>query len=110
MLLADLTTGEWSIIARSFGVISSWLLGCGVISILFSPPEILNKISLENEGLCYQPAFSIEKMDIKIINERLENSGINNLLEFDDTDEYKDIYESFQNLIKTHENKRLMDL
>ena len=53
---------------------------------------------------------SIEKMDIKIINERLENSGINNLLEFDDTDEYKDIYESFQNLIKTHENKRLMDL
>ena len=72
--------------------------------------NLLNKISLENEGLCYQPAFSIEKMDIKIINERLENSGINNLLEFDDTDEYKDIYESFQNLIKTHENKRLMDL
>ena len=72
--------------------------------------NLLNKISLENESLCYQPAFSIEKMDIKTINERLENSGINNLLEFDDTDEYKEIYESFKNLIKTNENRKLMDL
>lgn len=72
--------------------------------------NLLNKIYLENDSFCYQPAFDIEKMDIKIISERLENSGINHLLEFDDNDEYKTIYEAFQNLIKTHENKKLMDL
>lgn len=72
--------------------------------------NLLNKISKENELFYYQPAFSVDKMDIKTITERLENSGINNLLEFEDTDEYKEIYESFQNLIKTHENKKLMEL
>lgn len=70
---------------------------------------LLTKIDSEDDLNYYQPAFSTENMDIKTITDKLENWGINNLLEFQE-EEYKEIYEKFKSLIKTNANYKLKDL
>ncbi len=70
---------------------------------------LLTKIDSEDDLNYYQPAFSTEDMDIKTITDKLENWGINNLLEFQE-EEYKEIYEKFKSLIKTNANYKLKDL
>ena len=71
---------------------------------------LLTKIYSDDELNYYQPAFSVEDMDIKTITEKLENWGINHLLEFNKDDELSSIYTEFQNYITKNENKKLKDL
>lgn len=71
---------------------------------------LLTKIDSDDELSYYQPAFSTEEMDIHGITKKLENWGINNLLEFNNDDEFKKVYEKLQILIKNNENKKLKDI
>lgn len=71
---------------------------------------LLTKIESDDERSYYQPAFSIEEMDINSVTQKLENWGINNLLEFNKDEEFNEIYEKIRTLIKNNENKKLKDL
>lgn len=71
---------------------------------------LLTKIYSEDELNYYQPAFSTDDMDISVITNRLENWGINHLLEFQDEEELKKVYEELKSAIANNANKKLKEL
>lgn len=71
---------------------------------------LLTKIYSEDELNYYQPAYSTDDMDISVITNRLENWGINHLLEFQDEEELKKVYEELKSAIANNANKKLKEL
>lgn len=72
--------------------------------------EFLNKIESEDEEIKFQPAFDINLMTIKFIENKLEYFGKNDVLDIKEDSELNKIYNKILEKIKNNEDEILFKI
>lgn len=72
--------------------------------------EFLNKVEDDDEDIKYQPAFDINLMTIKLIENKLEYFGKNNILDIQNDEELNNVYNKILEKIKNNEDSQIFEI